>query len=559
MSYPFPRKDIRHHVTALAERYHIDQTLRGRPDIVGHGRTLLDILKMTGEDERRLAANASLSSLGTTHLPPEELALSLIKFSEFDAASPALGLPVPAGVRHSLYQFSPLLQLAAECSDNRVVSGIKIRRLPLTEGDLIAYLYRSIGLPLPIADDDDAMTLDDPRVGLARAFEIRFGFGLEDLARRLIEISTIDADLYLLLLSREVEIADPVLARLVIGRANGCWRSEATFEKALKAVYELQRAAVMAWTLHNWSMVNVTNMLHLTSTTSSLACNAPIVAALASAGGQGNVLDQCQLHARAMRHYLRNKNEWAAVVDLHGILGSLKAGKLTWDHLTYAGGSEATLTIPQAIEDNCKPYRRQQGRGEGVRDSRLDLYCGIDSDLLPAMAFLEIGEWMGRSVRQVHFDHLIAAQAQTVGKPIALHQETGKHRRDKARRFSKNYLPSSGGGSAGRFDPSQWGRRFADRSFWQSFVTSIHAALSGRRSRRSGDLRLLDLALLLVTRRFKAVFASFRAAPVVIDLMCDLATSICQLTTEPILGAILTREEHRRNKERQIRRRIRSG
>lgn len=548
MAYPFPRKDIRDHVTALVERYHLDQTLRGRPDIVGHGGRLLNILKIADPDERRAAAKTTLAAWGTTHVTQHGLASALIKFSEFDPGDPALGLAVPAGVRHSLYQFSPMLQLAAESAPGRKVSGITIVRLPLTQSDLTAYLYRSVALPLPLGEDDQ-MDLDDPRAGLAEAFEEKFGFSLEAVAQRLIEISASNPDLYLLLMSREVELGEQKYSALRGIGSDACWESGVPFLNAMKAIYELQRAAVMAWTLRKWAGVTITDMKHLKSTT-ALICNAEMVSAFASKGGKGYILDQCQLHAKALLRYLKSNKQWAAVKDLNGMLGSLKVGKLGWDHLKYSSGSEAGLTIPQSVHDNCHQFRRPHGKGQGVHGSRLDLYCGLDADPLIPMAYLEIGRWLGQSTQQLHFDHLIAAHHHAIGKSIDRWGSKAKHRRDKVMRFSKSYLPSSGWGSAGRFDPSQWGKRFADRPFWQTFVASIHRALSGKRSRRSSKLRLLDLALLLVTRRFKAVFARFQAAPIAIDLMCDLATSVCQLTTEPILGAILTREEHRRNQAR---------
>lgn len=560
MTYPQNKRyDIRDHSRALIERNAIDRMFVGRADIFNGGALLVQVLGIKNDASRRKAASKALLSLGMQPVSPEKLAKSLVKSTEFDRDDCTPGLPVPAGVRHPLYCFSPSLLLAAELAPDRRVSGIPIGELPLTAPKLVEYLYRSIDLPLPYSeigseDDEWEMEPEDASFELDRAFARKFGFSIEAVADQLVRILAADPQLYLLILSREIELIEPRLKQFdLIGGLKG-WPGEVQLIQALKAIYELQRAAVIAWTLRQWNGVSITTMQTVISGVEDEQIGRQMHAELQGSSGAGNVLDVAPVHAEALLRYLRSQKQWSLVKDVRGILGSLKSALLTWNHLCYSLSVEGGHVLPTAVRDNFEPFKRTQGNGKGYHGSRLDLFCGLDAELIYPMAMLEIGATLKRNIAQKDFDQLIAANAQCSGIKMSIDGAKPEHLRKKAARFRSGYLPEQGSwGSAGRFDPDQWGQRFSDRPLWRSFTKSIREILDNRKASK-GKLRLLDVAVLLMARRFKLLFAQMNAVPVVIEIVCDLATSVCQLTTDPILAKQLVREECERNRKRHLRR-----
>ena len=103
--------DIRTHIRALLARREISVQLAGRPDIFQLTESLMAL-----QDGYVTDNDAALASSQGSMPSADELAGGLIRGTEFDPSIGGIGLAVPAGVRHALLHFSPILQLAALAS-----------------------------------------------------------------------------------------------------------------------------------------------------------------------------------------------------------------------------------------------------------------------------------------------------------------------------------------------------------------------------------------------------------------------------------------------------------
>lgn len=547
--------DIRTHIRALLARREISVQLAGRPDIFHLAEPLIAQQEGYSTDN-----GAGLASSQGSMPFADELAGGLVRGTEFDPSTGGTGLAVPAGVRHALLHFSPILQLAALASPDRRVGGAVIQELPSSKPTLLAWLVESIAMPagVALADQVDekmlghfAETQEEQAVVIATAvqqraaFAKRFGFTLSAYADFLLALRQRDPVAYVLILSREFGLARQRCPELDYKAGIGhplyiprLSRSPLTVAMALA---EMQRAAAITRALYRMGGRTGTGVIRRMMPNGDTDYDPDEVdeevrveasAAIMIGTGAGRVLDEAPLHAAGIRRLFRMSKQERLTIDVNNVIASLLDGRLDWNSAasveTHGGWRHH---VRSQVEANIHRHRGG-GRGEKAFDEPLDLFCGITPAMIPALAISSIGEQLTGKQSPRETEYLSAAVAsQVAGSPM----DSGSYGLKLARRRRAGYLPREGRqGSAGRFTPRLWLDRYQDEILFRRLAQPVDIT-AARWINRSKPRRMLLIALWFLQVCFVRLYRKSGASTGEVEIMCDLATGVTVLTSDPIL------------------------
>ena len=547
--------DIRTHIRALLARREIGVQLAGRPDIFQLTESLMAL-----QDGYVTDNGAALASSQGSMPSADELAGGLIRGTEFDPSIGGIGLAVPAGVRHALLHFSPILQLAALASPDRRVGGAVIQELPSSKPTLLAWLAKTIAMPggVALADRVDEKMLgqlaekqEQEAVAIATAIEQRaafakrFGFTLSAYADFLLALRQRDPIAYVLILSREFGLARqrcPELAyKARIGHPLYIPRFGRSPLTVAMALAEMQRAAAITRALYRMGGRTGTGVIRRMMPGGDTdhdpneiddEVRMEAIAAIVIGTGAGSVLDEAPLHAAGIRRLFRMSKQDRLAIDVNNVIASLLDGRLDWNSAasveTHGGWRHH---VRSQVDANIHRHRGG-GRGEKAFDEPLDLFCGITPGMIPALAISSIGEELTGKQSPRETEYLSAAMtSQVAGSPM----DSGSYGLKLARRRRAGYLPREGRqGSAGRFTPRLWLDRYQDEVLFRRLAQPVDIT-AVRWINRSKPRRMLLIALWFLQVCFVRLYRKSGASTGEVEIMCDLATGVTVLTSDPIL------------------------
>ena len=546
MTHPFGiHHDMRFHVSALVKRAKLDKQLAGRPDIMRRAEALVAVLRIDDVEAQAKAAADLLSQFPQNWPSPTLIARRLAKFNEFDRLEAGRGSGMPTGVRHSLYVFSPIIQLAALQTSNRSICGIPIRTLPLTARDLTLYLYDSMGLVRPYQypssdEPDDAwpdVDDEDRSDVIAEGFCAVMGFSIEALVERLIALLDKDPALYVLILSREWHLIGKQLDDLLpieVEMAGQPRRTE--FDRAIRGVYELQRAAIMIWTLnhyHGADLLSLRNAVGLGEKPGGDFQD------LRDKWNASPALDMILAQGAMLKLAHENRRDLVAVKDLNAVLAALKSGHLGWAGQRVQG-ARTTDVLTTAIESISTLLKRPRANGTGHYADRLGAYYGVSARQLLFVAVIEIGRQFQKEPPVKGVESLALGMAQGLGLcDIDLSSEN-EDLRQKASKVIQCYLPHSDlAGGAGRFRIDAWANRYKDVGLWESFWELVQVTNATSRAPRPKEIRQLHIVIKLLFSRFTALYDRAKVGKRELRIMADLSSSVSQLTTDAVFTLIV--------------------
>jgi len=540
MAHPFGiHHDTRFHVSALVKRARLDKQLAGRPDIMTCTVALVAVLRIEDVDAQAKAAAELLSQLSPGWPSPTLIARRLAKFSEFDWPEQDRGSGMPSGVRHSLYLFSPILQLAAVQAPGRRICGIPIRALPLTAPDLTVYLYDSMGLvrPYEFPSPDEAESAWSDVVGedksdvIAEGFQGVMGFSIEALVERLIALLDKDPALYVLILSREWNLigaqlnAMPPVESVVDGKL-----SKIAFGRAIKGIYELQRAAIMIWALdhyHGADLLSLRNSVGLGKKPAS------DFEELRNQWSDSPALEMILAQGAMLKHAYENRRDLVAVKDdLNAVLGALKSGHLDWGGQQMQGARTNEDVLKTAVENISSVLRRPRAKGFGHYSDRPGSYYGVSARQLLFVSIIEIGRQFTKEPPVKDVEYLALGMAQGLSLCDIDRNSENEDLRQQASKFIPCYLPASDlAGGAGRFYPDAWDDRYKDVTLWESFWELVQLINAARRA-PNPKIRKLHIVIKLLLSQFRTIYDRAQVNLRELRIMSDLSSSVGQFTSD---------------------------
>jgi hypothetical protein len=222
---------------------------------------------------------------------------------------------------------------------------------------------------------------------------------------------------------------------------------------------------------------------------------------------------------------------------------------------------DVTTSLGQVGSDARKALIEAFATPKGQRTNALNgspaTFWGIDNQSLSRVARAQIGEEFRGGTRGIpgvargyevyedrsalaqiilgHVDPVLAASIQHRADAQQAHKSTGNdtsltNPQKQAQGYARYILPPAGAfGSAPRFQPSLWRRRYADHRFWQMMLGKELALFRLPLSAR--ERAAVNNAL----RRLRVLFGTQDASPaevrIAIKAACDLATGVSALST----------------------------
>lgn len=565
--------DIRDQSRALVWRKQLLVRLADRQDIHLLAAPLIklqDRVPLSAAETKRLATVHS----HTTHkrLPTARvMSAVLTPHEEFDPErSQALHrYRIPGGVRHSHLHFSPILQIALLNTTDGCVEGRHIAALPSTAAELMDWLGASAGLVLPPiaalkeepsqaainAHEEKLHEREEEDDDVATAFAKRFLFSLEALADWLMEIRGRDPILFVLLLSREYILAvrrDRAIARDHTPKLPG-FRWPPII--ALMAVAELQRARAIMRDLRP----NVTRTMTNDARTVAADGGSPrklrrrafhdrrarkLGKHIGHGSRVGRAYDDVHLQSAAIRRLM--SIDFAKLEQLPPLQTwkALMGGNVKWDNAVMARGSSrpsrraAHEAVVVMLDNQVIQRPHTGGRGSRHHNLTLDVFYGVDDDVLPHLAVYEAGTSIRPDTLRDECK-IIAARMHQTQYPAAENQGYENRQKTAIKHYDTYLRPFPKSGSGPRFMPTNWLHPMRDQALLDALSTPVPpAALKRQFPRRRWMIRLAQWMLQLLMRPLYR----YRPAQRLWPILCDVMVGVTFVSRDPLFRAMLHRK-----------------
>ncbi len=551
--------EIREQIEALAARRALAKRLLGRPDIIGLAAHMIACQDAACAGKPiPTAPTHAIAGLPTA----DEIAQLLSKALELSSADCSLGLKVPGGVRHSLFHWSPILQLRRLESVDGCVAGRAIEELPHDLPSLIRWLEVSMGLRDPdwiepgksdLDHDDEQIEIEAAEMFTAREeFEIRFGFSIAGYAKWLLGCRQTDPVLYLLILSREYLLAlrwCPALGtEPTAGPSASVPGLALPIIVAAMTIGELQRLVALYRDLVSQGPITTSEVRDLLDANPAgvPTRSAAIAQHIRDHSAAGRVFEHASMRSEALRNRLfrmpqRKRDEW----DRNSLVASLFRGQAEWDIAASVGSPDGAhelraATLAPAIFD-----KGVRGRGWGYRSEPLDLYYGVPHSYLLHLGVTELGRPLTGKVDRSSSIAVAARIMKIVSGsdlvPLGTEpKDSGVHERlhKQAVKALTVFLPPfPDTGSAGRFVGVAWLNPTRDASVFRHLARRIQ--FDDPRLACDDKAGKFYFALWCLQAWFPKLYDDIRSRRFSVRITCDLATSASVLTSDPIMRSMV--------------------